>query len=260
MKAFAEKLVVPFEEDAWPSIECPVCGNGHLTIAPKADGSRKADWRITKVTSSWSDWGDPTDIKGTFSADLLCSNTSDCGDSIHVSGDVAVDYSDRYRHTSDEEPFETLLTVEWFHPSLRIVDVPDDVPGSVSVELDNVGALIWSNPDAALWSLRKAVEMLLSEQGIDRLKPDGYPFSLNKRLEMFGAAHPQFSDVVEMLQAVRWVGNEGTHASGHSGKGVLHVIKFVELALESLYSESGRDAALAHARKINAAEGYVAPD
>jgi hypothetical protein len=260
VKAFAEKLVVPFEEGAWPSIKCPVCDNGHLTLQASADPATKVEWTQTAATRDWQDWGDPTDIAGTFGAVLRCGNTTDCGDRVHVSGDVGVDYATGYY---EDDPWVTYFTVRWFHPALRIVDVPAGTPGSVSSELANVGALVWSNPDAALWSLRKSVEILLDEQGIDKFPPGGTdprPYSLHKRLKMFGDAHPQYAEIVEMLQATRAVGNEGTHASGRSGKEVLSVVKFVELTLESVYSESDRDAALAHARKINAHDGYISPD
>lgn len=256
VKSFAEKLVVPFEEGAWPSIECPVCGNGHLALQPPADPRKKVEWQPNAATREWNDWGDPTDIRGTFGASLRCSNITDCGDTVHVSGDVAVDYASGY--IGADEPFETVLTVRWFHPSLRIVDVPEGTPESVSAELVNVGALVWSNPDAALWSLRKAVELVMDHQGV-RKEDNGYNLTLSKRLKEFKTAHPDMDEVVELLDSTRWAGNDGTHGTGHSGKDVLYVVKFVELALESLYSESDRDASLAHARKINTNRGYVPP-
>lgn len=253
VKAHARTLVAWFAEDEWPSIECPVCADGHLSLVRDGEAS-KVEWAISAATK---DYDDPDEIRGTFGSKLRCSNSTGCGDFVYAAGHVKVDYARDF--LDRDNPFVVYFSARWFYPPLRVVDVPPGTPDTVRDEIDKVGALIWSNPDAALWSLRKAVEILLDEQGVDRLKADGFPLSLKQRLGMFGATDTQLTDVVDLLQATRLVGNEGTHASGRSGKDVLSIIQFVELALESLYSESERDAALTYARKINANKGYVPP-
>ncbi len=197
VKAHAERLVDPFVEDEWPSIECPVCENGHLSVLPEHESRER--WETNAATSGWREWGEATDMRGTFSARLRCSNVTKCGDVVHVSGDAEVDYRKGYTYS---DPYETRFTVRWFHPALQVVECPPAVPESVKVELRNVGALVWSNPDAAVWTLRKSVEALLDDQGLPRTANDR-PIPLSKRLAQFAIDRPELSDVRSGARAGR---------------------------------------------------------
>ncbi|MFD0925814.1 DUF4145 domain-containing protein [Williamsia deligens] len=173
-------------------------------------------------------------------------------------GDAEVDYN-RTTLLNRDDPFETYFTVRYAYPPLRVVQHPADTPKAVQAELRNVGALIWSNPDAAMWTLRKAEEFLLDDQGVEKQKSNGSPIPLNDRLKTFAREKPEYADVSELLLAVKWVGNDSTHGTTRNVREVLKMARFVELALESLYSESDRDAALRHARTINENRRYTAP-
>ncbi|MDQ1178674.1 DUF4145 domain-containing protein [Rhodococcus sp. SORGH_AS_0301] len=255
MKKHAVALIEAFDEDKWPSIECPVCQEGRLAKQPVPDG--ESEWHIDHETASWSDWGDPSDIRGTFGIRFRCTNESGCGDAVYLLGEVEVDYV-QYHYQGDEM-FVTRFRLRTAFPPLRVVDHPEGVPDAVAKQLRQVGALLFMNPDAAMSALRLAEELVLDDQQIPRHTSAGKFISLDERLSMFKAEKPHLDDVIDLLLAVKWVGNESVHDVVRSPNEVLSIVKLLEIALNSLYSVSDQDEALRHARAINQKRGFTAP-
>lgn len=256
MKKHASALINAFDEDKWPSIECPVCQEGRLSKQTVAEG--ESEWYGDHSTSGWSEWGDPSDIRGSFGIRFRCNNKSGCGDVVYLLGEVEVDYV-QYRYQHDDEIFVTRFRLRTAFPPLRVVDHPEGVPDVVAKQLRQVGALLFMDPDAAMSALRLAEELILDDQGIDRTTPSGGFISLDKRLSMFKAARPELEAIIELLLAVKWVGNESVHDLVRSPEEVLSVVRFLEIALLSLYSVNEQDEALTHARAINQKRGFTAP-
>lgn len=77
--------------------------------------------------------------------------------------------------------------------------------------------------------------------------------SLHARIEDFGVAHP---DESEVLLAVKWIGNEATHGRELSIKDVMTCAEVLEAALMSLYDRSDSELR-ALVRKINKQKGVI---
>jgi hypothetical protein len=240
MKNFAEKLAGPISLDEWPSIECPHCGDGTLNIgAPEhhADPCYKSDyWNLVS--------GDPTEIHGIFSALLTC-NARRCGHVTIAVGDFTVDELP-YRN---EPFFEEKYMIRGFYPPVAVVGTTDSVPDSVRVELARIGGLVWSDPGAATTAMRASVERILDDQGIDAKTAMGGYRPLRQRIEEFKKVKPEIGS---LLEAIKNVGNEGTHSSGTQARAdVLRLVGIIETVVEILYVPSKHAHAQTLAASIN---------
>ena len=115
--------------------------------------------------------------------------------------------------------------------------------------------MLWTSPDLAATQLRLAVEELLTSRGVKRTfvtaKRKRKRLSTQERLDIFAVTHP---DVVHALEAVKWIGNAGTHETGLAVKDVVAGAKFLELALRRLYDTSEAEL-ITTAKDINRRRG-----
>lgn len=246
MKPFAKKLTKPIFLEQWPSIECPICGEGTLAIGKPTDYIRP----YYKSDLFYDRDGDPEAIEGTFSVPLVC-NAGNCGCTTIATGDLRLAEVLSYSHSGGPD-YKEKYTVRGFHPAISVVELTEDVPTPVRKELARVGALVWSDPGAAVTALRASVEHLLDAQGIDRDEKTskGRPrfLTLNDRISAFKSE--KNPAIGELLDAVRYVGNAGAHGDPPTAEDVLKVVDIVETALEKLYPPSKHASATAHAEQI----------
>ncbi|WP_158170505.1 DUF4145 domain-containing protein [Rhodococcus sp. JT-3] len=236
-----------FNRDNWPALLCPVCKYGALTAKP--------DNIVRQVggnadTATWRDWGDPTDITGIFHGRLECTRP-ECGDWVAVSGDYTVDQQPAY-HIDDS--YVDLLRLRTAHPPIDIVSVPDGVSDSVKASLIRAASLVWLDAGLTVTALRTTIERLMDDFSIATTEPNGRRRSLHNRIQEFQNAHSAAGDV---LLAVKWVGNEGTHAADFAitTNDALDMAEFIEVALWNLYSISTDIAE--RAQRIIANQGLV---
>lgn len=240
MRHFAEGLAGPISWDEWTTIVCPHCGDGTLNIGVPdhhPDPYYKSDYWHTVS-------GDPNEIHGIFSALLTC-NAKSCGHVTIVIGDFTVD---EVRHRNDPD-FEEKYTIRGFHPPVTVVGITDSVPESVRVELARIGGLVWSDPGAATTAMRASVERVLDDQGIDAKTSKGRYRPLRQRIEEFTKLKPEIGS---LLEAIKNVGNEGTHSSGTQARAdVLRLVGIIETVIEILYPPSKHYLAQMLAASIN---------
>ncbi len=115
--------------------------------------------------------------------------------------------------------------------------------------------LVWADPGAAANRLRLATEELLTAQRVPRTAVvQGKPqrrLNAHQRIERFRARNAAAADA---LMAVKWIGNEGSHADALTAKDVLDGAKVLSLALSLLYDSSAEELQR-HIRRVNKAKG-----
>ncbi len=232
MKEQVRRLAAPFSSSSWPALECPACRTGTLS-AISGDIRRHAP---NAETRQWEEWGDPTDIKGTFYGHLTCSYP-ECGDVVAVAGDVSVDHNPESYESDYSDWFRELIQVRTLYPPIRVVDSPSGTPDSVDNALVDASAIAWQNPSAGTALLRTSIERLMDELGIVATFQNGKPRPLHDRLLEFEKIN---RDAATPLIASKWVGNQGTHGNTSTGLTIsdfLDVAEFVEMALDVLYQK-----------------------
>ena len=192
----------------FPSWPCPACEIGTVALL---DGSLTiVETGPSKEAHDHEAW-EPTWIEERFIAMLTCNNVN-CKESVAVSG--------RTRHVEEhdferqEQNWTRLYQPEFFSEALPVFPIPENCPDPIEHELKRAFSLIWSDIGSSANRLRSAIEVLLDERRIRKttLNSSGkrIPLTLHQRIALFRIKN---IDAAVPLEAVKWLGNVGSHAS-----------------------------------------------
>ncbi|MFD8762378.1 DUF4145 domain-containing protein, partial [Streptomyces mirabilis] len=193
------------------------------------------------VTSkSWHDhdaW-EPEWIQGGFHCVLTCRKET-C-DRVRVIGEMTVDYAGR-----QDVQYEQCLTPTMFLPALPLLENRDLCPSEVGERVDAAAKILWLDPNAAANRIRTAVEALMDDQKVIRTKLNragkAVRLSLDNRIATFKTVLPQHADAADLLLAVKWIGNVGSHEDVLRIPDVLEGAEFLDHALSLIYDSSRGD-------------------
>ncbi|BBY67353.1 DUF4145 domain-containing protein [Mycolicibacterium helvum] len=172
-----------------------------------------------------------------------------------MAGDFGTDQA--YEYGGSDLGYVTVLKVRTMHPAVPLFVPPIATPESVRIDLNRAAATIWLDPPSAITCLRRSLESLLTELGVPaestgQKKPKR--LTLHQRLTLFRDQRP---DVSDLLEAVKWVGNDATHEGGQiTVDDALKIAAFLEVALGMLYVVDNSEI-LKHAKAIVRAKRLV---
>ncbi|MEV1008363.1 DUF4145 domain-containing protein [Streptomyces sp. NPDC049881] len=228
-KGFPEKL------DDWPHIPCPTCTRGALLPVPS---SFVAEESVTSMSLHGHGGWEPEWIQGGFHCMLTCRRET-C-DHVRVIGEMTVGPAREY-----DVQWEQYLTPTLFLPALPMLESRDLCPSKVGERVDAAAKILWLDPNAAANRIRTAVEVLMDDRGVIRVKPNRtgkvVRLSLDDRIATFKTALPQHSDAADLLLAVKWIGNVGTHEDVLRVPDVLDGVEFLDHALSLIYGTNHDD-------------------
>jgi hypothetical protein len=159
-----------------------------------------------------------------------------------------------------EDGYINYLTPKFFLPHLPLIESYDLCPTSVQERIDAAAKIIWADPSSAANRLRSAVEALMDDQGIPRKRVrDGRPYevSLHGRIVSFKAAKPEHARAADLVLAVKWIGNVGSHNHSLRISDVLDGVEILDHTLDQIY-DSTRDEIARKAAEIAARKGMPA--
>lgn len=219
----------------WPVWPCPHCGSIALSI--NKDTLVTAETGMSKEAHSHDAW-EVSWIDERFTAQLVCGNGS-CGNVVVVCGKVQCDEHMYYDHEgrTQGEIVRTYVPY-YFHEPLPVFPIAQECPDTVADELRKSFGLLWCDVSSAANRLRVGVEALLTERGVKRttINKQGkrQPLALHSRIVDFKAKEP---DAAETLLAIKWLGNEGSHAGTEalSVDDLLDAYELFEHAIEQVY-------------------------
>ncbi len=237
-----------FYSDNIPVWPCPKCGINTLSC-PKEQFTAKDKMPVDTSEECFEpDW-----IEYVFTMHLKCLNPK-CGCQVVCigSGNVSQEY------TGDNDgswEWVDYYQVKCFEPPLQIFTPPTDTPHWVREALTTSFSTFFSSPSLSLSSLRSALEVLLDEMDISSVGEKGNYLSLEKRIRLLPEEN---RGILEPANAIRWLGNDGTHAGGFRvRKGdVLDGYRIFEHILIELYPEKNASVEALVAR-INEKKGIV---
>jgi hypothetical protein len=237
------KLAEEFSEISWPDMPCPACNLGGLEI--------KSDKPIIDEQlhlSRWEqdehpDW-EPDWIRGYFHGVLRCAREA-CKEVVVVSGKYRVDVVDGGPHEWQGDQYGDYFRVMYFIPALPLVRANEKFPESVLKLIDAGSAVLWTDPGSAANRVRSAIEELLTLQRVPKSfvdkKGKRQRISLHGRIEQFAKVKPKYADAAEVLKAVKYIGNDGSHGDGLEVGDVLDGVELLNHALELIYDTSAAD-------------------
>lgn len=232
----------------WP---CPTCGKGHLKTSKelllvKETGPSQAAHQHDAWEPEW--------VEQRF-AGLLTCDFGNCGDLVAIHGDVSVEDSFDYDHDGQlVQEYVDRFKPRSLLPAPLPIRPPEGTPELVTASLREAAGLIWQSAEGAANQVRQAVEHLMDEQGVKKSAPGAF-LSLHNRIKEFECKDAKNA---EILLAVKWLGNSGSHAGGLTRDDVLDAFDMVELVLVNLY-DTTTATIMAKVKAINTQKGPVKP-
>ena len=243
---------LPFSREHAPAWRCPTCQIGHLVLKPESLLARQTaqSRKNQKRPDSEPDW-----IRYVFACTFECSHAS-CKEAIACSG---VGHVDVIEYEDEEHGWvqtgEDRFTPQYFTPALKLLDIPDKCPATAGIHFEESFALFFADPGAALNSARAAVEAVLTDLGVKRFvvsKGKRRPLSLHQRIQLLP---PKFADLSDLLLAVKWLGNAGSHDGEPPNQGDVRIMyDLLEHVLSEIYEGKSKKLK-AIAKKVNKKKG-----
>lgn len=228
-----------FNEGQIPKWHCPTCSTGTLTLHEKLFEVNNAETR--RYINE--DYFQPDDIKKVFTGALCCSS---CGETVVISGSGGVDREP----TGDDGSWDWVIYFVplFFFPALKLIDIPksESVPEDMKKAVAASFMVFWSDLDSCANRLRTAIELLLDGMGVVRkVKPNVVKeLTLHQRIEQIDSA--KYPHIQEMLQAIKLVGNDGSHDLGQAPReDILVCYEILEHVLELVFPPPNKTALIA---------------
>lgn len=218
-------------QDHWPHVQCPVCRVGTLSPEKLEAVSSEKTSRTFRVTNN------PVDLAGTFTGLLRCS-FSRCNETVAIAGDYVVDPDvEEDGHTTEFDFFRLRFAT----PALDIIVPPKGTPDSVATAIKAADKLLWIDPSAAANRLRAAVEELLTVYGMPRFRVVNHKRKRLSTQERITEFKRDETTVGEALEAVKWIGNHGSHEDTLTVGDVLEGAEILAYALRIFYDRADEE-------------------
>ncbi|RVU16261.1 DUF4145 domain-containing protein [Streptomyces antnestii] len=197
----------------------------------QAESWKSRDWRK-------HDHWEPDWIHGQFHGALVCGRTQ-CHEYVAITGDWRLVEQLDDENRWDGGSYEPLFTPRFFLPALRLLTAAPrlEIPAPIEERLLAASTVLWAEPSSAGNRVRAAAEALLDDQNVPRTtttaKGRTQRLTAHSRIVEFRAAgHPEEAD---LLEAVKWIGNDASHEDSLSVADVLDGVELLEHALRMLY-------------------------
>ncbi len=214
-----------------PAFPCPSCSKGHLRLV---DDSLIYSQTATSRRNQAHEESGPEDLEYTFSAALKCDERG-CQETVRVTGKGSPEQTEAY--DQDGYPYldlEDRFTPLFFHPPLILFQPPKGTPDGVVTQLIASFQLFFCDPSAAANRLRSAIEFLLTELRVPR-SVSGRGSRLLSLHDRITKVPTKFQPHRDLLLAVKWIGNAGSHRSALKADDVLDGYQITEHFLAEIY-------------------------
>jgi hypothetical protein len=230
-----------------PPLPCPKCGKAKLTR--KGEIQRVEPAYITRELDEHGLQGDCSE--GSFIAFMVCKGVL-CGEVVAVSGDYRCDEHVQQVNDEEEQTFTTYnYRIYSMRPGPPLIEAPKKLNADAKRHLKKAFELFWTDSASCANRLRIVVEYLLDQFDIERDTAKGDPLNLASRIEKLTKTKP---DQADYLNALRWLGNAGSHDGIVDFDDLLSCFDMLEHAMIELFE--GRDEKRrAEAKRIIAAKG-----
>ncbi|WP_313145817.1 DUF4145 domain-containing protein [Diaphorobacter nitroreducens] len=227
-------LKFPFTLDSAPDWMCPTCGKAPLRIRKDSFVKEERSFSRDHSHEAW----EPEWIEYVYSCMLVCSNDQ-CKEVVASTGTGSVDWDvEEDENGIPQQVYDDHFRPKFFQPHLRIFQVPEGCPESVSKPLEDSFALFFSAPHAASNNVRIAIEALLTELKIRRFVSSNGKrrfISLHQRIALLPSKYAHLKD---LILAIKWLGNAGSHDGGTevSLDDVMDSYELTEHILQEVYA------------------------
>ena len=213
----------------WP---CPTCDTG--TVALIDETLKFAETGPSENAREHFAW-EPEWLDERFVAMLVCNNAN-CKERVAVCG--RTHHEEGHDYESQEQNWVRLFKPTFFYKAPPVFPIPENCPREIGRELKRAFALVWLDIGSSANRLRSAIEVFLNERKvlktIKNKKGKRVRLALHGRIKLFHTKNP---DAANSLEAVKWLGNDGSHANLDSLTidDLLDGFDLFEVAIERIY-------------------------
>jgi hypothetical protein len=223
-----------FTSDNIPQWQCPTCQRGLMALKGKllncyeSASSKKENAEWLPTTVPWS--------KGVFTCILICNNTR-CQETVALTGTYEIeefwpiDMFSGNPQLSYTEVYTPLTSV----PALHVFNLSEHIPMPVNNAIAESFKIFWLDPSSCANKIRTAIEVILTQQNISKVevvKGKKKYLPLHKRIAMFREI---YVDEGEKLEAIKWIGNEGSHGDAITKKDLIDAYDLLSHIIHRLY-------------------------
>ncbi len=223
-----------FPRQAIPHYLCPRCGAHMRSGVPEEED--RADSKQNRHIDGYGH----EDERSVFHIKLECTHPK-CGEPVFVIGEGTVEYED----TGDDKgsggyEYVTWYEPKFFMPHLRMFKIPEKTPFSVAESVNASFNLFFVSSGSALNEIRNAVEFLMDELGVPRkgpneaTPPEEVRWDLDTRVGKLSGEHRKYK---QHLQAIKNLGNWGSHAVKTNRRDVLDAYEVLHYVLDGIYNQ-----------------------
>lgn len=241
-----------------PTYPCPECGNITLSAIESTFNTEQTGASIRGQNERYSE---PEWIRERFASLLRCNNPN-CAETAAISGlaRVVETHGENPTYGYPEPQWAQVFIPKHIYPMPTIFSVIDECPLTIKEELSKSFSLFLFDSASSLNSLRMAVEAMMTDKKIKMTqlnnKNKKQPLPLHSRIEIFRQKNKNNEKVADLLLAVKWRGNVGSHKSNQqlTRRDVLEGYEIFEEAINLAYSTKRADI-LKSAKAITANKG-----
>lgn len=212
----------------WPHVACPACLVGHLSLDVIEAAASERTTLVFRASHN------PLDLSGTFRGLMRCAIPA-CRETVSIAGDYTVDIDvDDEGRTVEVD----IYRLRFATPSLKIIILPLGTPDVVAKAINSAASVIWADSNAAANRLRMAIDELLTAYRMPRFRNSNgrrIRLTTDARIKEFRRYEARVADT---LEAVKWIGNQGSHEAGLSVTDVLDGADLLGFAIRDLYDKS----------------------
>jgi hypothetical protein len=173
-----------------------------------------------------------------FSFSLKCNNP-DCEEIVICTGyahdDVIVDEDFDPKHDEFGGSLEIVYTPYYFYPNLNLIKILDNLPQDLKYMLESSFSLFFTDYSSCANKIRLFLEHLLNYLKVKKGKGKN-KLKLGQRINEL-QKHPKFKNIFNLINAIRWIGNEGSHDDSLKRNDVLIAYELLEKIFEEIFEK-----------------------
>lgn len=221
-----EHLTKSHRKDDIPIVTCPKCYSG-MAIDKESitDGLSGKTKRVIGDVCF-----DPViEYEGRFTAIFSCGNHR-CKEQVVA---IGLSYQEYYNEINGEQIIDQCYKIKNFFPPIALFQIPKRTPDKIKETITLSFGAFFSDPKGAANHLRSSLEHILDDLNIGLEQK-----SLQRRIERISIEREDLSHFKDQLEAAKWLGNVGSHASRKiDHPGVIAMYDLLENFISHIYQE-----------------------
>lgn len=222
-----------FHDDTKLTWPCPNCNSAALTFS-KSNVliDETPETKEMQNDEYWEfEW-----MKYNVSGALFCNN---CKNQTMFSGTAHVHHYQGYDQFTEEqeEEYYRVYEPEFFSPTLNLFLIPEKCPENVKKEIVSSFRLFWIDLSSCANKIRVSLEILLDTQKVKKISTKGGKKSRIKLHDRILEFKKKNNEVGSYLEAIKWIGNSGSHVGVLERIDLLEAYELLEFSLQKLYND-----------------------